>query len=325
MIEESQDIIEVEENFLLVLDSRNATTNNSPVSYNSDLTFNLQEPITLPLGAINLKASVLNFACPNSQYIINNLNNVLGLHITGDGTYTDYYIQIPNGNYNVISFQTALLDRLTYVMNKYSVTGVFTMSYNSTTYQYTLAHSKFAFYINQNLIFNNFDPLFPSTAFYTIGDVMGFDNTKIYNSVANSITFPYPTNFGGLNNLNIHFDNIKTNNIPYQVINKNLAVLVNGLSKEYQDFSKKTIAISIPVNCNPNEVIYYQKNASFEILIKDEIIDYLRISLRDDLGNLLQLNNNNFNLTIKFTINKIIQRKTKSFFSILNNPYPKYE
>lgn len=343
MIEDQDNLIEVDNSIIIVLDSRNATSNNSPNAYNSDLTFNLQTPIIAPPNLINSTASILCFTCPNSQYVVNDLNNTLGISFNTTGTsyinngytaqYTDFYVTIANGNYNATTFKTALENRLNYILSRYGIDGNFSMTYLTNTYQLTLQHSLYYFYVSQNVVFSTFADNFNST-FFTIGDIIGFDNTKIYktNPVAfdmnnnaippYNLTFPYPTNFGGLNNINIHLDNIKTDNVPYQVQNK---VLQINNKQEYGNFSKRNIATSVPVNCNPNEVIYYQKLGSFEFSIKDEIIDNIRITLRDDLGNLIQLNGQNWNMTIEFNFTKLIQRKTRNFFSILQNPFPVYQ
>jgi hypothetical protein len=332
MIEDQESLIQLDDQFIVILDSRNATINNSPLSYNSDLTFRLQEAIIQPVNSLNFKASVLSFTCPNSQYVINNLNNYLGINISGDGDHSQYYIEIPKGNYNVLTFQTEFISSINFIMAYYGVSGTFTMTYSTSNYKYTLTHSNFPFYIDQTLLLPSNNPQFSLTGFYTIGDIMGFDDTTRYTATSNSfpvgsysLIFPYTTNFGGLNNLNIHIENIKTHNVPYIALNKIISVLNQGTNQEYANYSKQNVAISIPVNCNPNETIYYQKLSSFDFSLKEETIDHLRITLRDDLGNLLQLNNQNWNMTIQFTLTKLVQKKSRNFFSILQNPFPTFE
>jgi len=341
MIEDFENFIQVDESFIVVLDSRNATTINSQNGDNSDMTFNLQTPIQQPYNAINLKASVLNFTCPNSQYVINDSNNVLGISFDTRGTpfynpnytcqYDAFYILLNNGNYNAYTFITEMTNQFNILSNRYGNSlGIFTILYDTNTNKYTLVNDTFFFYISQNVVFANFfDTVFPKESFYTIGDVMGFDNTKTYpsapatyNGPPFSIVMPYPVNFGGLQNFNIHIENIKTYNLPYQ--SKNLILSKNDL-QEYQNYSKGNIACSIPVNCAPMEVIYYQKSSSFAFSLKDDLLDTLRITLRDDLGDMLQLNGQNWNMTIEFILTKHIEKKTRNFYSILSNPYPRFE
>ena len=65
----------LKESFLVVLDSRNATTYNNG-SYNSDITFNFEEAIRRPENCLMMCCSVLQFSCPNSIYNINTTNNI---------------------------------------------------------------------------------------------------------------------------------------------------------------------------------------------------------------------------------------------------------
>jgi hypothetical protein len=361
MIEDFENFIQVDDNFILVLDSRNCTTNNlnllyendgvtekssSPYYWNSDLTFKLQTPIIQPTNVINMKASVINFTCPNSQYVINDTNNSLGISFDTSGTiyvnssynsvYNAFYITLTNGNYTAKSFITEMVNKFNILSNSYGGTvdnpgtlGIFSID-NENTNKYTINNDRFYFFISQNLIFKKFfNPAFNSKVFYTIGDVMGFDNTKTYKSKPNdyitgaySLELPFPVNFGGLQNINVHFENLKTQNIAYQ--SKNLVLALNN-SQEFSNFSKGNLGCSIPVNCNPMDVIFYQKIGTFYFTIRDDIIDQIRIVLRDDLGNLLQLNGQNWNITIEFLVTKHIERKTRNFYSILANPYPTFQ
>ena len=54
------------------------------------------------------------------------------------------------------------------------------------------------------------------------------------------------------------------------------------------------------------------------------MIDKLDIQLTDDLGNLIQLNNQHYNLVLEFTVTRLQHKKTRNFFEIMNNPFPKY-
>lgn len=226
-----------------------------------------------------------------------------------------------------------MINQLNILSNTYGFLGVFSFTYNTITNKYTLKNDNFYFFISQNVIFSNFsNQPFSKDSFYTIGDVMGFDNTKIYNVTATQtngslgapffIEMPYPVNFGGLQNINIHIENLKTYNLPYQAKN---FILSKNSKQEYQNFSKGNIAISIPVNCKPMEVIFYEKISTFAFSVKDEQIDTLTIALRDDLGNLLKLNGQNWNMSLEFILTKHIEKKTRNFYSILNNPYPVFE
>ena len=67
------------DNFLVILDSRNATTYNNS-SWNSSIVFNL-ETIVIPQNAIKMYCSLLQFTCPNSIYNINQYNSILSIFL----------------------------------------------------------------------------------------------------------------------------------------------------------------------------------------------------------------------------------------------------
>ena len=62
---EKNNLTTIEESFLVVLDSRNATERNNG-DYNSSMTFIFEEPIVKPPDSILMSLSVLQFSCPNS-------------------------------------------------------------------------------------------------------------------------------------------------------------------------------------------------------------------------------------------------------------------
>ena len=168
--------VTIKENFLVVLDSRNATVNNNG-SLNSSLYFNFEDAIKRDDKCINMQCSILNFSAPNSIYNINNTNNNI---IINDVSFT-----FTNGNYNALTFITAfntLISGYTLVLNK--VTNIFTISNSSD------------FTVQGNIM-----PI--------IGGAFG--NT--YSSTSSKLIFPYQCNFNGLNSLNIYFSNINTRNI----------------------------------------------------------------------------------------------------------------
>lgn len=347
MIEDFENFVQVDESFLIVLDSRNATEDNSTYGYNSDLTFKLQTPIIQPVNAINLKADVLNFTCPNSQYVINESNNVLGISFDTTGTpYTNtgynalalsFFVPIPPSNYNAYTFIDVMVDVFTDLTDIFGFFGNFSIQYSPLTNRFTLINDTYYFFIDQNILFSStfYPAIFKvDSGLLRIGDVMGFDNAKTYTSTPVSqsgnsysapffIAMPFPVNFSGIQNINIHVENFKTFNVSYQA--KNLILTKNKNTQEYDNNSRTNIACSIPVNCKPMEVIFYDKIGQFAFSVKDEQIDTIRITLRDDLGNLLQLNGQNWNLTLEFILTKHIEKKTRNFYSILANPYPRFE
>jgi hypothetical protein len=117
-----------------------------------------------------------------------------------------------------------------------------------------------------------------------------------------TLNLPFCVNFSGLSSLNIHIDNIRTRNI------------------DSLDLTVSNIAASVPVNASPNGVIYYEKKDDFNIIVRESTIDF-DISLKDDLGNLLDLNNQHYNLVLQFDIISDVQRFNDGFHKVLENAY----
>jgi len=320
MIEDQDNLIQIEEKVLISLYSLNATEKKNGANL-SDITFNLQEPFIKDPNVLSIKASVLSFTCPNSQYIINDANNTLVLQLIVLPSINPYYIKLTNGNYNANSF----MKMVTTILNSGLYLGTpWSMSYNSNTYQLSLISPSNDFTIIQR----NANKAAGYTKISRLGLIMGFEDALVQTTTVTSVatmTFPYPSNFGGLNSLNIKIPNLRTHSLDYKGnINTDgvFNYFLGGSSNPNQ--SNNNIAIAIPVNCNVGEVIYFKKTSNFEFIVLDDIIDKLDIQLTDDLGNFIQLNNQHYNLCIEFTITRLKHKKTRNFFEIINNPFPKY-
>ena len=276
------------ENFLVVLDSRNATSYTNG-DLHSSVHFDLNEPIRLPKNAMAMTCSVLQFTCPQSLYNVNCYNNYLHVKkITNDtfsnGTLIVFEIDIyiPVGNYNCNTMLTYLKSVLT--IAPYNITCLF----DTITNKFTLQH---VYTINEEKIFISGNS----------GSVLGFSDIVISNS--GFVYIPYICNFNGLQSFNIHFANLITKNID--------------------SFTKSVSSIiqTIPVNGQDNRIVYI-KNSDFSFQITQDIIDDIQIELSDDLTQLLDLNGQHWNLCLYFSIIKDIDRfqnhSSNGFNNIIN-------
>jgi len=146
----SDELIPIKDSFIIVLDSRNATTYNN-YNYLSDVTFNFEDALKFPYRSLRNTCSVLSFVGANSIYNINETNNVLSIN------YTKY--SIPYGNYNSTTFMSALLTLLNPITTTYSI------SLNSVTNKFTLTNTS-SFTINGS--------------YTTIYEIMGLVNDISY-------------------------------------------------------------------------------------------------------------------------------------------------
>jgi hypothetical protein len=264
----SENLIIAKESFLVVLDSRNATRYDNG-SFMSNVFFEFDDPIKVGVNTLLWGASVLNFSCPNSLYIINETNCLLSVL---DGHQTIFNINFPFGNYNVTSFTTQ-----------------FRASFSSLG-----GNADSNLFLNVNTITNiitikgtlNFTILKSST----LGSIMGFDPNNSYSSTNLSLVLPFTCNFNGLQNLNVHMPSITTKNF-----------------NSFDGSSVSTTIQSIPIQCGSNQ-IYYNKSNDYNFTISTQILDSLTIQLKDDLGNFINLNNQHFNLTLVFQTLKNMDR-----------------
>jgi type 1 fimbria pilin len=254
------------QNFLVVLDSRNADTYNNG-SWNSSIIFNL-ESIAIPKSAIKLHCSVLSFISPNSIYNINEYNNKLTIFISSKINYL-----IPYGNYNVNTFITTLLSLLPigFTLTWNSINNILTLSYTSS----------FSIHSDSN-----------------IGDVMGFTNGITYSGTI--INMPYTCNFNGLQSLNINFTNLNTSNIdshnkttspiiqPIQIIPNSAYISFNKTHDYYFTVNQDVIDyIQIDLNDDLDRLINFN-NQHWNLTLYFSIInDIDRFAHRNNFNNIL--------------------------------------
>ena len=187
-----------------------------------------------------------------------------------------YIINEKNCFLSLIDTSIAVSNNYTFPLGNYNVSSfinqfnigfpTYSLTMNTTNNIFTITNASHNFLIN--------------TA-STIGDIMGFSKNVFYQSTNNILILPYTCNFNGLQNLNIHLPTVVTKNVNS----------FNG--------SKCSIIQSIPIQCGSNQ-IYYIKTNNYNFDIQTQILDSLTIQLKDDLGNLINLNNQHYNLTLVF-------------------------
>jgi len=164
----------------------------------------------------------------------------------------------------------------------------FKLSFNSISNIYTLTNTLYDFTINSNS---------------NIGEIMGFINNKSYLSSSKSLVLPYCVNFNGLNSMNIHLQNIHSNNID--------------------SFHKSNSNIILSVCIKPYEpLILYEKTDVSRVNIDDEMaINIFTIQLKDYMNRFINLNNQHFNLVMLIEITKIEQVNFDSFYDKIKKHY----
>jgi hypothetical protein len=151
----------------------------------------------------------------------------------------------------------------------------FSISYNSINNTLTMTNTTYDFILGgQSTLYN----------------VMGLPKNTGYGSTSKSLTLPYMCNFNGLQNIGIYMDNLGTRNID--------------------SLSKSTGSLIQCIQVDPNAtLIQFTNNSSAEkFTIYQNTIDYIEISLKDALGNYINLNNQHWNMTLCFSVVRDLER-----------------
>ena len=160
--------------------------------------------------------------------------------------------------------------------------------------------------INNKFTLSNTINNFTINATSTIYNIMGFVNNINYTSSNLSLTFPFTCNFNGVQSLNISFQNLNTNNI-------------DSYTK-----TNSSIIQSIPID-NTLQQIIFNKTNEFKLRVRQDTIDFIQIDITDNLNNLVNFNNQFWNITLEFTELKDYNRfhYNYNFSSILHQGYNK--
>jgi hypothetical protein len=359
MIEDSSNYYEVEEKFLVVLDSAipsevgNIDEYNTPflqtridnsLTNKSDLKFDLQYPIQKSAEDIQLKCSVKSAVFPNSQYVINSTNSYFAVGLL-DSTFTpiiggNLVIEIPRGNYSTESLRNALQAN---IQGEFSDNGypdtTWTISYDTVKYEYVFDLTTTNADISE--FFISFQPsdIATYTAVSQMGTVLGFLNdykyfsgykiealstNAVFSYTSKKIQANYPSNVSGLRSFNVILKNYHTSSIPIRPYNsqfgfKNSILNSSFNNTNYQQFYRQNIICNVSCNANPMDYIFYEKSSDFYIELKEPVLSRFHILLTDNYGNLLELNNQDWTIVLEISLLKKKEFKTKSFYEYLSS------
>lgn len=343
MIEDGSQIVPLEQKFLVVLDSKiPSTITSNNISKKSDLIFDLTTPIVKGVDDLQLKCSVKSAVFPNSIYAVNDLNNDISITLIYNDTLetaSNILVTIPVGNYSAYQ----LINTLKEIINdEYYAVGYTHVSFTITQDENT---NRLTFTLNDtNDFYTDFRISFQASNLGNInsvsqmGDVIGFSNdydyysgtlkpafntNAVFSGLLGVITAPYPVNTSGLRSFNVILKNYNTSSIPIQSYNSQVGFKTSIKNSNYNSssptttFIRNNIICNISVNANPFEYIFYDKQNEFFIDIKEYFLSRIHIQICDNLGNLIDFNNQDWSMTLEFCLVKNTQIKTRSFYEIL--------
>lgn len=252
----NNNICQVKQNILVTLNTKNCTSVYNG-NFLSDVEWDLSDILSKPKSAVEFSVSVMNTSIPIGQYNVNSTNNVLVLkNVVTDITST---VTITPGNFTI----TQLIAELT----------------TNTPAEYVYSYTP---KINKMSIYNTTDN-FQILSTTTMWELLGLQRNTTVTSILKTYSFPNCVNMSGLQNINIHLDNLNTKNIT--------------------SFTKaaSTIIASVPVDVNSSGVLSYNLSSNYEIPVPINSLEYINILLKDDLGNFIENNGVHWSVTLLFS------------------------
>lgn len=225
----------------------------------SNVIFYFEEAITVP-PYVDIETSVESVVMPLSFYIVNETNNKLLINDNNNSLQT--YI-VPEGNYQANTLKTAL---------SAIVSGLYTVSYSSTTNKYTFQRSN-----NTN---------FTIRSDSTILNILGF-SSKSHTSVGGLLTSDKVVDLSGNNQLLIEFSNFGTRNLDSRV-------------------GRRTpIFLNLPVNASNGDILVWENTNNYRIVITNKHLQYYQVRVLDEDYNEVNFNDKNWSivLTLRFITN----------------------
>lgn len=238
---------------------------------------NINEPIVAredEIITIEVIDCVIPFSCYNVNYL-NKYLNVFEAKLNGSHSAT-FTIEMPVGNYNVLQFASTLQT----ILNTNSPGNhTYTITYDKFT-------NKFTFTVG-----NNCQAIFlfktGTDSYRDMQLLLGFYKKEDYYFDHNNPLISDSTaNMSPIDSYYIHSNFLLAN--TYSSKSKNITDLL----------------IKLPINVQPFAFVIYKPYTTLEYIINQNVVNYIYLSVRDSDGDLVNLNNNDWNISLKFTIRK---------------------
>jgi hypothetical protein len=229
--------------------------------------------------------------------IVSKSENVIGIY------FSVMRCEFPNSFYNVATYNNiVIINDVKYTVPKgnYNVSSLIQMfatilptfgfGFNFTTNVLSMACAT-AFTISKNSPIN-----------IVIGGSLTDDMIAIYNGTYYSLTLPFCVNF--LPAQRIHFRS-------------------NQLSMGNYNSADGTNDIFLTVQNDgvPNGMVFYNNNSNFRYQYEKDLsnLNLINIRIGDDFGNLLDLNNQNWTMTVQFDVEYMEDSSNETFSKIIKS------
>lgn len=287
---------------IIALTSKSGTHLNS--SLKSNVSFQFTNLFNKDPSVAYAEMGVVSAEIPVSFYTINDTNNYMVVSLFSQVAQTTQTIVLSNGNYTATSFVVELKAKVQTAFASVNPTNLILLQ---TTFN--RSNGKLSLSLPAN------SAVFPEIRLLDspLRRLMGFSPTndvELYQS-ADPIIADYPLNLLGVNKVYISSNNLLTYNYD----------------SGKQGFSN--ILATLEVDAPPYSIILYKNTTNTFNILRNDDVNSFSIELKDDVGNYIDFNNIDWNITLSLNIYRyIVPSSTSKFSDVLGlgiKPPPKEE
>jgi hypothetical protein len=269
---------------IIALTSKSGTLLNS--SLKSNVFFNFPNLFVKDPSVAYAEVGVVSAEIPVSFYTINETNNTFATNLVegGVGDILKSNV-IPLGNYTATSLITQFLATLAASYAANTTEPLVSLTINRS-------NGKLAIGWVAPVAFNQIT--FFTSPFMTL---LGFVGNRSLNPISQTAIATYPLSLLGINKIYMSTNNLLTYNYDSGK---------NGYSN---------ILATIEVDAPPYGVILYKNQTNTYNILRNDDVNSFTIELKDDVGNYIDFNNIDWNITLALNIYRYIQPASSSKFS----------
>ena len=283
---------------IIALTSKSGTLLNS--SLKSNVSFQFTNLFNKDPSVAYAEVGVVSAEIPVSFYTINENNNTFTTNLieggVGDIIKTNI---IPQGNYTATSLITQFLATLASSYSANTTDPIVSLTINRSNGKLTLGWVA-------PVAFNQI--VFSTSPFMTL---LGYVGDTELDAINLTRIATYPLNLLGVNKIYISTNNLLTYNYD----------------SGKQGFSN--ILATLEVDAPPYSIILYKNQTNTYNILRNDDVNSFTIELKDDVGNFIDFNNIDWNITLSLNIYRyIVPSSTSKFSDVLGlgiKPPPKEE
>ena len=266
-MKETKEKKQTKETKLMTLFSADAIRRNG--DYVSEVFFPFVEVLTNEQDILHTTISVLSAEVPHSFNNVTDLTNTIAYEVDVGGVATAFTMTIPEGNYNMRTFETAFQTQ--FALGAHAKTCVLSTDNLTGKFKLNPIDQTFSIIINKT----------GTTADRILG--LSADQTFSYSGTSPSV-FTYPANFLSVTKLKLYSNALACSNF------------------DSHNHSQSALLDTISVNAPSFGLIRYENTSGHSSHLRNHTIHGIDITIRDDYFRPVDFNNQEWSLTLALKI-----------------------